>query len=108
MPLNSTGPLKIYEDKYITVTAFPLKHRITSYGFLFREKQADRNIIKESIEKYNIPVVRIPAIKKGEDFITETGTIISNNDLTVPGPLPLSYAYCSDTMYFKNLLMFGS
>lgn len=103
VPLNSTGPLKIYEDKYITVTAFPLKHRITSYGFLFREKQADRNIIKESIEKYNIPVVRIPAIKKGEDFITETGKIIPNNDLTVSGPLPLSYAYCSDTMYFKKL-----
>ncbi len=103
IPLNNTGPLIIHEDKYITVTTFPLRHRIISYGFLFREKEADRNIIRESIEKYNIPVVRIPAIKKGEDFVTESGEIIPNKDITVPGPPSLSYAYCSDTMYFKKL-----
>ena len=74
IPLSGKDPVKILDDKYITVTSFPLQHRIPSYGFLFREKISERNIIKECIEKYNIPLVRIPAIKKGEDFITADGS----------------------------------
>jgi ribonuclease Z len=105
-PLSGNDPAKILEEKYITVTSFPLEHRVPAYGFLFREKPADRNIIKECIEKYKIPTVRIPAIKKGEDFITDNGEIIRNEDITLPGPEPLSYAYCSDTRYFDRLATF--
>jgi ribonuclease Z len=106
IPLTGNDPVKIYEEKYLTVSSFPLEHRIPSYGFLFREKPYDRNIIKECIEKYQIPAVRIPAIKKGEDFITSSGEIIRNEQITIPGPEPLSYAYCSDTKYFKRLTTF--
>jgi ribonuclease Z len=105
-PLEGNDPVKIYDDKYISVTSFPLKHRVKAYGFIFREKPADRNIIKESIAKYKIPFVRIPAIKKGEDYTTDDGTVIKNSELTVDPPAPLSYAYCSDTMYFNRLAGF--
>jgi len=108
IPLSGKDPVQILDDKYLTVTAFPLQHRIPAFGFLFTEKISDRNIIKECIEKYRIPVVRIPAIKKGEDFITEDGTLIKNQNLTLPPPKPLSYAYCSDTKYFKRLASFVS
>jgi ribonuclease Z len=97
IPLSSKNPVIILDDKYITVTSFPLKHRVPSFGFLFREKTSERNIIKESIDKYNIPLVRISAIKKGEDFITPDGTVIKNEDITLPPRAPMSYAYCSDT-----------
>jgi ribonuclease Z len=50
--------------------------------------------------------VRIPAIKKGGDFITNSGAVIKNEDITVPGSDPLSYAYCSDTRYFPRLSSF--
>jgi ribonuclease Z len=50
--------------------------------------------------------VRIPAIKKGENFITADGRIISNDEITTPPPEPLSYAYCSDTKYFRRLASF--
>jgi len=105
-PLSGKDMIKILDDKYLTVNSFPLKHRVPAYGFLFREKPCDRNIIKECIEKYNIPTVRIPAIKKGEDFITDGGEIIKNEQITIPGPKPLSYAYCSDTSYFRRLASF--
>jgi len=108
IPLSGKDPVQILDDKYLTVTAFPLQHRIPAFGFLFTEKISDRNIIKECIEKYRIPLVRIPAIKKGEDFITEDGTLIKNQNLTLPPPKPLSYAYCSDTKYFKRLASFVS
>jgi len=106
IPLLGKDPVKILDDKYLTVSAFPMEHRVPAYGFLFRQKPSDRNIIKESIEKYNIPVIRIPAIKKGEDFITESGEIIKNEEITIPPPEPLSYAYCSDTGYFSRLASF--
>jgi len=103
IPLTKKEPVLILDDKYITVTSFPLQHRVPAFGFLFREKISDRNIIKEAIAKFRIPQVRIPAIKKGEDFITSDGIVIKNDEITLPPREPLSYAYCSDTMYFKRL-----
>ena len=103
VPLKCKYPLKVHDDKYVTVTAFPLKHRIEAFGFLFREKQADRNIIKECIELYKIPVAKIPSIKEGADLLTENGDLVKNDLITTPPPEPLSYAYCSDTMYFSRL-----
>ena len=105
-PLSARDPVIILNDKYLTVTAFPLQHRVPAFGFLFREKKSDKNILKESIVKYNIPLVRIPAIKKGEDFIASDGSIIKNEEITMPPSEPLSYAYCSDTKYFKQLASF--
>ncbi len=106
VPLSGKDPVKIHDDKFVTITSFPLKHRIAAYGFLFREKPADRNIIKECIEKYNIPTARIPAIKKGEDFVTEEGALVMNEEITFPPEKPLSYAYCSDTRPFSRLASF--
>ena len=105
-PLSGKDNVKILDDKYLTISSFPLEHRVPAFGFLFREKPYDRNIIKDSIERYNIPPARIPAIKKGEDFVTEGGVIIKNENITIPGPEPLSYAYCSDTRYFSRLSSF--
>ncbi|HOW40234.1 MAG TPA: ribonuclease Z [Bacteroidales bacterium] len=102
-PLQGKEPRLILDDKHLTVTSFPLIHRVPSYGFLFREKTRDRNILKEKIAQYNIPVQRIPAIKKGEDFITEEGLKIANEELTLPPDKALSYAYCSDTRFFPRL-----
>lgn len=106
VPLAGKEPSRILDDKYVTVTSFPLKHRVPSFGFLFREKPHDRNIIKEAIEKYDIPVLKIPAIKKGADFVMNDGSVIPNHEITIAPPEPLSYAYCSDTSYFKRLASF--
>jgi len=106
IPLSGKDPVMILDDKHITVTSFPLKHRVPAYGFLFSEKKSDRNIIKEFIDKYQIPLGRIPGIKKGEDFITADGNLLRNEDITLAPSEPLSYAYCSDTKYFKRLATF--
>ncbi len=106
VPLSGNDPVQILDDKYLTVTSFPLQHRIPAFGFLFMEKEHERNIIKEKIEEYHIPTVRIPAIKKGEDFITSGGKVIKNEEITLAPSEPLSYAYCSDTKYFRRLASF--
>ena len=106
VPLKGKDPVMILNDKHLTVTSFPLIHRVPSFGFLFREKTGERKILKGSVEQYGIPVERIQAIKKGEDFLTPDGVRISNEDLTLPPDEPLSYAYCSDTRYFPGLASF--
>lgn len=108
VPLHGNDPIHIYDNKYITVVSFPLKHRVPTYGFLFREKQKERNILKEAVREYKIPVSEIHRIKKGYDFIGPGGKIIPNSEITVDPPAPRSFAYCSDTMYFKRLPGFVS
>ncbi len=106
IPLEGDQPLKIFENKSITVFSLPLRHRVPSFGFLFREKQKERKIIKEAINEYNIPLAEIHKIKKGSDFYTAAGKRIPNKDITLDPPKPRSFAYCSDTMYFKRLSEF--
>jgi ribonuclease Z len=101
--LSGNSPEVILDTKKLTVTAFPLKHRIPAYGYLFREKEADRRIIKDKITEYSITIRDIPAIKKGADLILDDGKVIPNEELTLPAPKPKSFAFCSDTKYFKKL-----
>jgi ribonuclease Z len=56
------------------------------------------------IDFYKIPTWRIPKIKQGEDFITESGEIILNHLLTTAPELPKRYAYCSDTAYYEKMI----
>jgi ribonuclease Z len=94
----------IYQDKTIEVRTIPLLHRIPTCGFLFREKIVPKNIKKELVEKYNIPVREIVRIKNGSDFTTGDGIKLSNDELTLPSYMPRSYAYCSDTAYDENII----
>ncbi|MFA5815923.1 MAG: ribonuclease Z [Bacteroidales bacterium] len=41
--LDQSGVFNIFEDKAVEVTSFPVKHRIPTWGFLFREKLNGRN-----------------------------------------------------------------
>jgi ribonuclease Z len=104
--LSENNPEVILDTKKLTVSAFPLKHRVPAYGYLFKEKEADRKILKEKISEYSISISNIAAIKKGADLVLDDGTVISNEQLTIPAPKPKSYAFCSDTKYFERLHSF--
>ena len=101
--LDGNIPKLILDTKKITVTAFPLKHRVPTYGYLFREKEADRKIIKEKIREYHISIKDIAAIKKGADLTMPDGNVILNEELTTAPPAARSFAFCSDTKYFRKL-----
>ena len=94
----------LFEDEKITVSAFPLSHRIPCTGFLFREKPALRNVIKEKLQQYHVPFAYINKIRAGEDFRTDEGTVVSNTELTMPPSPVRTYAYCSDTSYSESLI----
>jgi len=94
----------VLDNKTLTVTAFPLKHRIPTHGFLFREKIPLKNIRKEAIGEYNISLKHILSIKEGNDYIQSDGSIIKNERLTLPSYIPRSYAFCSDTGFHEPII----
>lgn len=93
----------IYEDRSLTVTTIPLRHRMPCCGFLFREKRRPNHIIREMIDFYEVPVYELNRIKNGADYVTPEGETIPNSVLTRPADLPRSYAYCSDTIYMPEI-----
>jgi ribonuclease Z len=105
-PLNFKKPQQIYADKKVEVFSFPLKHSISTCGFLFKEVQKQANIKKEYVTEYKIPIAKIKEIKAGADFITETGETIPNEILTISAPVPRSYTFCTDTVFHKPAASF--
>ena len=96
-------PALIYDDRSVTVTTIPLKHRIPCCGFLFEEKQRPNHIIRDMVDFYKVPVYELNRIKNGADFVTPEGEVIANSRLTRPSAPARKYAYCSDTMYLPKI-----
>jgi ribonuclease Z len=100
---SNTEKKLLYEDKALTVHSFPLKHSMPTCGFLFEEKERPRNIRKEKLQEYSIPISEIRQIKAGADWTDETGRVIPNEELSTEAPKPLSYAFCTDTAPMPHL-----
>ena len=98
----------LYEDKNLIISHFPLKHSIPAYGFVFREKTGERKIKKSFVSDYAPSIEQMHAIKTGSDFVAEDGRKIPNDIITDDPVAPHSYAYCSDTAYFKEIIPYIS
>ena len=94
----------IYEDDAITVTTIPLKHRVPTVGFLFREKPKNKHINREMCDFHGVPTFKLNDIRNGEDFTNSEGVVIPNSVLTRPADPSMSYAYCSDTVFSKKVI----
>ncbi len=94
----------IFDDNKISVETIPLKHRIPCCGFLFREKPKLRKILPEMILKHKISIEQIQKIKLGENLQKEDGTIITNEEITLPALDSESYAFCSDTRFNESII----
>jgi RNase_Z: ribonuclease Z len=101
---DTKEPMQIYEDRSLTVTTIPLRHRMPCCGFLFAEKRRPNHIIREMVDFYQVPVYELNRIKNGADYVTPEGKTVSNNLLTRPSAPSRSYAYCSDTIYLPSIV----
>ena len=102
-PLNFKSPQVIYQDKKVSITSFPLNHRIATCGFFFQEIPKLPKLRKEKLEEYKIPIKDRQRIKEGNDFVLPNGEVILNSELTIPAQDPRSYAFCSDTAYYEEI-----
>lgn len=95
---------KVWEDDKIEVSTFPLRHRINCTGFLFKEKPHHKHIDKEKLKEFKVPVSEINKLRLGLDAIDEKGNAIANAAVTLPAYPQRSYAYCSDTNYYEDII----
>jgi ribonuclease Z len=104
--LESSGPEIIYEDEKVTVSTIPLKHRIYTNGFLFKEKTGEKKLNAAAMKEYQIEVCYFQNIKNGKDITLDDGTVIPNDRLTFEPVPPKSYAFCSDTVFDESIAQF--
>lgn len=95
---------KVWEDDKIEVISFPLRHRINTTGFLFKEKPHLKNIDKEKLKQFKISVSEINKLRLGIDALDEKGNTVANAAVTLPTHPQRSYAYCSDTNYYEDII----
>ena len=67
--LDMSEPAKVYESRTVELVAFPLRHRVETFGFMIREKMPAYNVYKEAIAKYGLSVAEIGRLKAGEALV---------------------------------------
>ena len=98
--LESDNSELIFEDDKVAVYTIPLAHRVYTNGYLFKEKIGERKLNMSTVSQYKeIEICDYQNLKNGKDFTLENGEIINNEILTNDPTNPLSYAFCSDTIY---------
>lgn len=100
---DTDKPSLVYEDRSLTVTTIPLRHRIPCCGFLFAEKQGLNHIVREMVDFYKVPLFEMNRIKNGADYVTPEGELVPNRLLTRPADPSRRYAYCSDTICLPEI-----
>ena len=105
--LKMSAPELVYQSRTTELLAFPLNHRVNTYGFIIREKMPQRNIHKDAISRYGLSLSEIGTLKRGEDVVRKQAggepQVIRNDEVTYYRYMPRSYAYCSDTAPFAEL-----
>ena len=91
-------PRLIYEDEKLTVHSFPLRHRVPTCGFIFREKPKLRHLKGQMADDLNIPISCRFGIRQGDDYTDENGNTYPNSMLTSDPDRSCSYAFMSDTV----------
>lgn len=93
----------ICSEKHFTVSKFPLKHRLPTFGYLVKETGRLGNISKEFVKQYNPDPETIRKIKQGVDFTTPDGKTLPNALLVTP-VRHHTFAWCSDTAYHPAVI----
>ncbi len=98
-----TAEGEIANDKKMTVSAFSVQHRISCWGFLFKENKNPRSIDPAKVKAFEIPEAYFGALQKGKDYTNKKGTVILNAELTNEAPKAKIYAYCADTIFDTSI-----
>ena len=103
-PTTPDKEQQIFQNNTISVSSFPLRHRVPTTGFRFDEAPRAATLIREKIAHLNIPTVFFSLLKQGMDCTDMDGTVYKAAELTNPPAASRSYAYCSDTRAFESYI----
>lgn len=94
---------KIEVDDEVWIEYFPLKHRIPNLGYRLYYHDRKLKLKKETIDTFGLTIDQIKMAINGKDIKLHDELVIKNNELTHPPLEPISYAFCSDTIYDLEL-----
>jgi ribonuclease Z len=102
--IESNAPAHVvYENRGLTVTAFPLRHTVPCHGFLFREKPKRKPFLYAKAVRDGLPVEYFQLVKQGVDVHPPGLRPFLAEDYLGEPDAPRAYAYCSDTRFFPEL-----
>ena len=101
--LSEKEPVCLFSDGEMEVHTIPLKHRVYTNGFLFRETPKERKINPEAVKKLRVDQSQMRNLKQGKDVVNIDGESISNAQLTHDPKPSKAYAFCSDTAYHPEI-----
>ncbi|MCI5776194.1 MAG: ribonuclease Z [Bacteroidales bacterium] len=101
--LRFDKPEVIQQIKSINVKSIPLRHRVDTCGFLFRELPKEPNVKKAAIYKYGLTIADIVSIKNGHPLYDASGEEIPRSELVKDSLPTKSYAYISDTAFLPDV-----
>lgn len=93
----------ILDHPDFTVENIPLNHKVPCNGYLFREKERQKNIYPEIVEKHGLTGPQIIELKEGRPITTEQG-LLKPEEALYSKRDPRSYAYCTDTSYLPSII----
>jgi ribonuclease Z len=94
----------ILENLHFRVKSFPLFHRVPTIGYQFEERYMLKKLNVEVCQRLKIPFTYFSDIKMGKDYISPEGIRHKNEDITLPATQPISYSYCSDTLFDERVI----
>ncbi len=94
----------LYENSSLTVSSFPLYHRIPTVGFIFREKPKSRHINGDMARFHGVPHYFMESLRQGADYVKPDGTVVPNGILTTAPTPSTSYVYCTDTVFDRRVV----
>lgn len=102
--LEGTEVQQVFKNENLTITAFPLKHRVTCYGYKIQEKVRQPKFLVEKAFELNIEPNKFKQLKNGEKVQNTLGEWILPEWVLGDTPPSRSYAFCTDTMFLPSLI----
>jgi ribonuclease Z len=102
--LESKNSEIILDTETVTVKTIPLKHRICTNGYLFKEKNTQRVLNIDKIQEIGIDICYYQKLKNGGNITLENGDVVENKSVTFNPNHEKSYAFCSDTIYNEKII----
>ena len=94
----------LFEDKCIEIHYFPLNHRVVTFGYFIQEKPYKRRLLRDKFDQTGVSVSYIQKLIQGSDITDLDGRVVRSDDVTIPGKPSKSYAFCSDSAYFTDII----
>ncbi|RLD47869.1 MAG: ribonuclease Z [Bacteroidetes bacterium] len=103
-PLEDYKSTPLFVSGDYEVTIFPLYHRMPTWGVKIRKQDNELRVDKDFVAQYSPSIDQIISIKKGADYMTESGKVLKNKEITLPVRSDKIYVYCSDTVFNEHVI----